>query len=116
MNRPCLAWWRTLYFVVPTLVLLSTVAVADDDLVQVHEDFSKDPGWEAVNNRVVGVGGPTVHQDFGWSPGEDGRGAVGGEVWSALTPATYGMPIGPFDLTRPLSASGKVAIKKMSAR
>src|SRR4051812_32841313 len=29
-------------------------AAPDSDLVEVHEDFSKDPGWEAVNNRVVG--------------------------------------------------------------
>jgi hypothetical protein len=96
--------------------MLSAAAVAGDGLVQVHEDFSKDPGWEAVNNRVIGVGGPTIHQDFGWCPGEDGQGAVGGEVWSTTTPATYGMPVGPFDLKRKLSASGKVVIKKMNPR
>ena len=60
------------------------------------------------DDRVVGVGGPTIHQNFGWSPGDDRQGAIGGEVWSTTTPATYGMPIGPFDLTRELSASGKV--------
>ncbi len=114
-TRPS-AWGRARSLVAPALLLLSAVAVAGDGLVQVHEDFSKDPGWEAINNRVVGVGGPMVRQDFGWSPGEDGRGAVGGEIWSTTTPATYGMPVGPFDLTRRLSASGKVAIKRMSAR
>src|SRR5581483_9149789 len=91
-------------------------AVADDNLVQVHEDFSKDPGWEAVNNRVVGAGGPVIRQDFGCSLADDGRGSVGGTVWSTTAQATYGMPIGPFDLTRKLSASGKMTIKKMSGR
>src|SRR5262245_18294536 len=106
---------RARFLLVSPLILLCTLAVADD-LVQVHEDFNSDPGWEAVNNRVVGVGGPTIHQDFGWLPGEDGQGMVGGEIWSTTTPASYGMPVGPFDLTRKLSASGKVAIKKMSGR
>lgn len=96
-------------------VLLAAVPLsAADDLVQVHQDFNKDPGWEGVNNRVIGVGGPTIHQDFGWSLGPEGLGAVGGEIWAGPTPASYGMPIGPFDLTRKLSASGTITIKRMS--
>src|SRR5689334_1655375 len=101
-----------------TQIVLLTLIVAHAafaaELVQVHEDFSKDPGWEAVKNRVVGEGGPTIHQNFGWTPGDNGQGAVGGEIWATTTPATYGMPVGPYDLTKKLSASGKVIIKKLS--
>src|SRR3954462_6074044 len=114
MNTQPFAWARARYLVAPALLLLSALAVAGNDLVQVHEDFSRDPGWEAVNNRVVGVGGPVIRQNFGWTPGADGRGAVGGEIWSTTTPATYGMPIGPFDLTQKLSASGQVTLQRMS--
>ena len=29
-------------------------------LLEVHEDFNRDPGWEAVNNRIVCQDCPTV--------------------------------------------------------
>jgi hypothetical protein len=75
--RTRLSAWRRARSSAPlALLLMAAAAVADDGLVQVHEDFSNDPGWEAVNNRVVGKGGPTFHQDFGWSPGETGSAAA----------------------------------------
>src|SRR5688500_523455 len=58
------------------------------DLVRVKEDFSNDPGWEGVRNRIVAQDPPHVQQDFGWS-----RGKVGGVVWQSRTPAWYGMPL-----------------------
>ena len=56
------------------IVLTRSWAESSDPLVQVREDFSRDPGWEGVNNRIVGVDGPTVNQNFGWTAGEDGKG------------------------------------------
>lgn len=95
------------------LVLLGMVeaVAAAGEVRQAHEDFSTDPGWEAIHNRVIGEGGPTIRQDFGWTAADNGNGAIGGTVWSGLVPATYGMPIGPFDLKRKLTASGKITIK-----
>jgi hypothetical protein len=101
-----------LLIVISILSHMTPLLAQDGELIQVHEDFSIDPGWESINNRVIGEGGPMINQDFGWTPGDDGRGAVGGVIWSTHVPADYGMPIGqPFDLRRELSASGKVTIK-----
>src|SRR5688572_8898141 len=58
------------------------------DLVQVKQDFSADPGWEGVRNRIVAKDPPRVQQDFGWSMGK-----IGGVVWQSRTPAWYAMPL-----------------------
>src|SRR5436309_161391 len=64
-------------------------------LVQVHQDFSKDPGWEWKNNRIVAEDPPIIKQDFGWSPSDHlgaGTGEIGGTVWLSRTPAWYALP------------------------
>src|SRR5437870_4566056 len=82
-----------------------------EGLVQVHQDFSQDPGWEWKNNRIVAEDPPTIKQDFGWTPtdhsgpgtGETGgTGEIGGTVWLSRTPAYYALP-----LNRPLSFNDK---------
>ena len=35
-------------------------------LMQVRQDFSRDPGWDHYQNRIVGTDMPKVVQDFGW--------------------------------------------------
>ena len=55
-----------------SLVLLgaaspSPTSSSTGPLVQIHQDFSADPHWEAYHNRVVAENPPTKKQDFGWS-------------------------------------------------
>src|SRR5262249_17269243 len=48
---------------------------------------------------------------------DDGRGAIGGTIWSDFNAATYRMPIGkPHALDGPLSASGTIVIKSLDRR
>ena len=78
----------------------------------VFQDFSTDPGWEGVNNRVQCENCPVVTQNFGWRPGHhngDGAGEIGGVIWKSTTPAYYAMPVGPFSFKDRFSASGKMA-------
>jgi len=79
----------------------------------VHEDFSRDPGWEGFNNRVECKECPLVRQDFGWAPTNRtgfGPGEIGGTIWRSTTPAYYGMPIGPLSFKDRFSASGKIVL------
>src|SRR5689334_15366875 len=79
---------------------------ADDALVQVRQDFSKDPGWESFQNRIVAQDPPIITQDFGWAPtnhtGAAESGEIGGKIWQSKTPAYYALP-----LNRPLSFKDK---------
>src|SRR3954468_24870776 len=50
-------------------------------VMQVHEDCSRDPGWDHYQNRIVGTDMPKVVQDFGWRRThytESGPGEIGG--------------------------------------
>jgi hypothetical protein len=87
------------------------VAVAQENLVSVHQDFSKDPGWEFRNNRIEAHDPPIIKQDFGWSStnhsgggtnGVDPSGEIGGMIWLSRTPAYYALALG-----RPLSFNDK---------
>ena len=53
-------------------LVLATIGIASAEergkLVQVGQDFSTDPGWEGVTNRVECSDCPAITQDFGWSP------------------------------------------------
>src|SRR5262249_39951095 len=51
---------------VSVLVQLALVPAARGQLVQVREDFSRDPGWDRFQNRIVGTDMPQVVQDLGW--------------------------------------------------
>jgi len=90
----------------------STDVQAQQPIITIHQDFSQDPGWEGVNNRVQCENCPTITQDFGWKPTNhngDGMGEIGGIIWKSTTPAYYAMPIGPFSFKDKLTASGKIA-------
>ena len=80
-------------------------ASGQGSLVQVHQDFSRDPGWEWKNNRIVAEDPPVIKQDFGWSPTDHlgtGTGEIGGTIWLSRTPSWYALPI-----NRPLSFKDK---------
>lgn len=83
------------------------------DLLQVKQDFTQDPHWEGMNNRVIGDNCPTIHQDFGWTEVDKqgtGSGAISGTIWRSRTPAYYAMKVGPFSFDNELSASGLVSV------
>src|SRR5688572_22685598 len=109
MNRIFTNVWVCLLLVVPSATL------AQGELVQVHQDFGADPGWEGVNNRIVAVDPPTKTQNFGWSPTTHSTptpGEIGGTMWCSRTPAWYAMPLGrPLSFKDPFSASGRIAIR-----
>ncbi|MFO0954217.1 MAG: hypothetical protein U0835_24280 [Isosphaeraceae bacterium] len=93
---------------------------ARGQLVQVHQDFSRDPGWDHYQNRIVGTDMPRVHQDFGWRqtrhtgsrPGE-----IGGRVENSRRQAYYAMPIGkPLTFDDEISASGTISIRHIGLR
>jgi hypothetical protein len=82
---------------------------------QVFEDFSKDPGWEAVNNRIDPSHTRTTVQDFGYGPasnhaGGTGPGEIGGRISRSLTRAYYAKVIQPQTLRNRLTASGRFAV------
>jgi hypothetical protein len=85
------------------------VARGASDLVQVREDFSADPGWEGMNNRVEATDPPTIDQNFGYSA--DKPGVIGGKIWRSRTIAYYALPTGkPLTFRDKFSASGTVTL------
>lgn len=102
-------------FAASLFVIGGVVAVGEEPrtaaLIQVEEDFTTDPGWEGLHNRVVATDGPTVTQDFGYESGQ-----VGGTVACSTTPASYGMRVGPFSFEDALSASGKIRLHRAPSR
>lgn len=87
--------------------------LAQSSIITIHQDFSHDPGWEGMNNRVQCEDCPIITQDFGWKPTDhngDGIGEISGVIWKSTTPAYYAMPIGPFSFKDKLTASGKLAV------
>jgi len=85
-----------------------------------REDFSADPHWIEIGNRVRFTDCVVrPFDDFGWrnshrAGGEPGE--VGGLIWrnEAAEPEHafyYGMPIGKLSLENELKASGRVAMK-----
>ncbi len=78
-----------------------------------NENFDRDPGWEAINNRIVPESRATVRQDFGYSVTDfasKAKGEIGGTVWRVPQPAWYAAKIPPKSLDDRLSASGTFAI------
>jgi hypothetical protein len=89
--------------------------MVNDGSLQKQESFDHDPGWLGTNNRSAQQREPIkIRQDFGHSPLTEqaggGRGEIGGYITPAAEAAYYGKPIGPVDLSQPLSASGKMSI------
>src|SRR5262249_44841190 len=100
--------------VVSLMLLAPFVSLAEDQLTQVHQDFNSDPGWEAVNNRVVASDPPTIKQDFGWAPtnhlGTGTGGEIGGTMWQSKTPAYYALPLNhSLSFKEPFSFSCRIA-------
>src|SRR5690349_8662485 len=93
-------------------------AFGQEGLVQVHQDFSKDPGWDWKNNRIVAEDPPTIKQDFGWSPTNhtgSGTGEIGGTVWLSRTPAWYAIPFNkPLSFNDKFSFSCRIAFMPQS--
>ena len=92
-----------------------SLAVYMDDLAVDDQkwDFATDPQWEGVNNRESFTETETRGaQDFGYSQTSfaGGKmGELGGILWRS-TFASYADRVGPFNLDRPLKASGRVVL------
>lgn len=101
-------------------ILLLAPLAAPAQLVQVHEDFSSDPGWDHYQNRVIGTDMPTVTQDFGWRKTDytaSGPGEIGGRIGNSRHQAYYAMPLGrPLSFEDELSASGKLVLRQIGLR
>src|SRR5204862_5564759 len=86
------------------------------------EDFSRDPGWEAVNNRRAPFEDCIVRFrfDFGFSPthfaggwpGELGGIVFRGDDRFPEKMAYYGDRTNPLTMSAPLAASGRVAMTR----
>ncbi len=95
------------------LAVLPAAARGDGGLVEVREDFSRDPGWEGVRNRLPATFPPRVLQRFGWSgTNHAGKaaGEVGGHIQSTARPAHYAKVIQRRTLESRLSFSGSFAL------
>lgn len=97
-----------------------TVYAADAQLIEVREDFSRDPGWDHYQNRVVGIDMPKIVQDFGWRRTNhtgSGLGEIGGRVENSRRQAYYAMPLGkPLTFDDEISASGKLSLNHIGLR
>ncbi|HUF62091.1 MAG TPA: hypothetical protein VMN36_08445 [Verrucomicrobiales bacterium] len=100
--------------------LIPEVPCAPAQLVQVHQDFSRDPGWDHYQNRIDGTGMPAIHQDFGWRRTDhtgNGQGEIGGRVENSRRQAYYALPLGdPLTFDDEISASGKLALRHLGLR
>ena len=96
------------------------LAPAHGQLVQVRQDFSRDPGWDHYQNRIVGTDMPRIVQDFGWRRTDytgSGPGEIGGRVENSRRQAYYAMPLGkPLTFDDEISASGKLALRHIGLR
>src|SRR5262245_837136 len=96
------------------LAMIGGPILAENDLFQAQQDFSTDPGWEGMNNRIEAIDPPSVTQNFGWSRTDhtqSGQGEIGGKVSRSRTIAYYAMPLGkPLTFKDAFSASGKITL------
>jgi hypothetical protein len=79
------------------------------------EDFSDDPGWLGVGNRVAFEDREQVGaHDFGFSPTTSHAGGapgeVGGGLWRSGAFGFYADRVGPLNLEQRLEAHGKVSL------
>lgn len=106
------------------LACLMTQAVivppAHGQLVQIRQDFSRDPGWDHYQNRIAGTQMPRILQDFGWRRTNhtgSGPGEIGGRVENSRRQAYYALPLGkPLSFDDEISASGKLALRHIGLR
>lgn len=86
------------------------------------EDFSRDPGWEGIDNRREYVTANVRPRfDFGFSPTRHAGGLAAGELGGLVFRgdcrepgklAAYGDRLDPLTLDAPLRASGKVSLRR----
>ena len=103
---------------VTALIALPATAGGKGNLGEVHQDFSRDPGWEGARNRLPATFPPRVRQRFGWSPTNhagEAPGEVGGHIQSSTRPAHYAKAIERRTLETPLSFSGSLALLEARA-
>ena len=80
------------------------VIAAPEQAVLKSESFDRDPGWEALNNRIVPEKPLTVTQDFGYNAA---TGDMGGRLTRTMKPAYYAAAFDkPKTLDDKLTASG----------
>lgn len=96
---------------IPFSVGIGTAADNEPRTILKTEHFDRDPGWEAINNRVETVReGQAVTQDFGYSPKTNFAGGKPGEIGGRITRtpklAYYATKLPPRTLNDKLSASG----------
>lgn len=110
--------WRFLFILFP--LFHCGLSSAQDDLVEISQDFSRDPGWDNYQNRIVGTDMPTVIQNFGWNRTDhcgSGVGEIGGRVDNSRHQAYYALPLGrPLTFNDEMSSSGKLAIHHIGLR
>lgn len=78
-----------------------------------RQDFSSDPGWQGVHNRLRPDPVPEKRQDFGYRRSHHvgaAAGEIGGVVWRSVKPAWYAKKLAPLTFDNRLSASGKFAL------
>lgn len=94
----------------------SALTIHFDDLTYdgKREDFSEDPGWDAVGNRGTFENPmPAGAHDFGYSATDFAGGAVGevgGVLWRGGEYAYYADRVGPLSLDDRLEAGGRVVM------
>ncbi|HEY3899906.1 MAG TPA: hypothetical protein VGM54_14905 [Chthoniobacter sp.] len=83
------------------------------------ENFDHDPGWEAINNRIVPEHPRTVFQDFGFSPTSSFAGGkpgeIGGHISRTARLAYYAAKLPTKTLNDKLSASGAFTFTESTA-
>jgi hypothetical protein len=111
--------WPT-FLLVCVLVHAAIVPSSRGQLVQIRQDFSRDPGWDHHQNRIVGTDMPKVVQDFGWRRTNftgSGPGEIGGRVENSRRQAYYALPLGkPLTFDDEISASGTLALRHIGLR
>lgn len=94
-----------------------TVAEEARNTNQKTEQFDRDPGWEAHNNRIEPREVKPLQQEFGFSKSNfagKSLGEIGGTIWRAPDRASYAAAIPKMTLHDKLSASGTFALSASS--
>jgi len=108
-------WHATFLAIAAGLALFSGFSAPAGERQQ---DFSRDPRWEGVRNRLTPQSPPRKKQDFGYQESNHAggqRGEIGGTVWQSLRPAYYAKVIRPLTMEDRLTASGKFALTQATA-
>src|SRR3954469_4208680 len=99
-------------FVITSCLISFTLAA--DPPGAAHQYFSKDPGWDSLNNRLLPEKLPVTRQHFGGGDtkyaGGKAKGEIGGRVQRSRTAAYYAMAIAPKTLNDKLHASGRLSV------